>query len=174
MELVGTPQTAQSAVQPQTASYAEIPLTQGKVALVDDDDLERVLKHIWVASLQRGKWYAVGVVQSKLTYLHRFILDLNSSDPEIDHIDRNGLDCRRSNMRLATRSQQMANQKKQSDTSSRFKGVTWLNRNKKWMAQIKVDGKHRYLGSFVDEEDAARAYDKAAKEAWSEFARTNF
>jgi hypothetical protein len=157
-------------------SVRQIPLSQGKVALVSEEDYERVSEHIWSYTLQHGKEYGISnsVGLPRLTYLHRFILGLGPGDSEVDHINGNGLDCRRENMRLATRSQNMVNRDRPPNTTSQYRGVTWLIKNRKWMAQIKANGKRRYLGSFTDEEDAARAYDEAAREAFGDFARLNF
>jgi len=100
-------------------------------------------------------------------YLHHVI-----AGKKHDHINRNGLDNRRSNLRLATKSQNMANAVSRGG-SSRFKGVLWDKARSKWKAQ----GKHNYkiymLGRFDIEEDAARAYDAWAVKAFGEFARVN-
>lgn len=160
-------------VSPQIPSKWDIiPLTQGKVALVDSADVEKIIPHTWCASNQHGKWYAMATIDCHQVTLHRFILDFPSS--EVDHINGDGLDCRRSNMRLATRSQNCANRDRPRNCKSQYRGVTRLERNKKWMAQIKVNGKHKYLGSFTDEVEAAKVYDVAAREAFGDHARTNF
>lgn len=151
----------------------EIPLTQGYVALVDDQDYERVSQYNWYAAKIKGNIYAVssqgggeGAVR-----LHRFILGLSGSIPWIDHKNHNGLDCQRENLRLASPSQNQGNKRKQTSLScSRYKGVTWAKEQQKWKATIH----HTYLGYFESEEDAAKAYDKAAKEYFKEYAFTNF
>jgi len=158
-----------------TDNVREIPLTQGLVALVDAEDIDRVVQHTWCASFQHGKWYALGTVNGKLVYLHRFILRLGPGDPEVDHINDNGLDCRKENMRPATRSENSMNKRKWAGNySSKYKGVTWDKARRRWIAQIGIYGKHKFLGRFVNEEDAARAYDRAAIEAYGEFAVLNF
>jgi hypothetical protein len=90
---------------------------------------------------------------------------------EVDHRNHNGLDNRRSNLRLATGHQNQGNRRPQGG-SPRFKGV-YLSRSK-WVAQIRFGGSKRYLGRFTVEEDAARAYDAAARLIFGEFACTNF
>ena len=163
---------------PEKDPLKEIPLTQGKVALVDDEDYERLSAFNWFACFQRGRWYAMrrrGTFRGrqKNEYLHHRVL-AKRVGLDVDHIDRNGLDCRRSNLRYAPRWGNNANQRKQSGTSSKFKGVTWDAGCKKWRAQIKFGGRRRYLGVFVVETLAARAYDAEAKALFGEFARLNF
>lgn len=106
----------------------QIPLTQGKFAIVDDEDFERVNQFRWTAVKHEITWYAhrnthkdEGISQKKI-YLHRFIL-CPSSDIEVDHIDGDGLNCRRSNMRLATSSQNKMNRDRHGDNVSGYKGV---------------------------------------------------
>lgn len=147
----------------------EIPLTRGKVALVDDQDYERVAAYSWCAMpAPGGLWYALtahGIL------LHRFLLDA-PANKMVDHVDRNGLNCQRYNMRLATNAENQHNAKKRTDNTSGYRGV-WANKGK-WIASIKIEGKPCYLGRFNSPEEAARAYDAKARETRGEFARTNF
>jgi hypothetical protein len=103
--------------------------------------------------------------------LHRFILDAPSA-LEVDHINGNGLDCRRSNLRLATHKQNLRNQAAHSGTS-RYKGVSWNRQRNGWDAQICLNGKNRYLGRFRTEVEAAKAYNEGARLHFGEFARLN-
>lgn len=92
----------------------------------------------------------------------------------VDHINGDTLDNRRSNLRLCTVSGNNHNRMKSKNNTSGYKGVSWLKQNQKWRAYIKVNSKDKHLGCYLDKEDAARAYDKAAKEYFGEFARLNF
>jgi hypothetical protein len=88
------------------------------------------------------------------------------------YANRDGLDCRRENLRAATSTQNHANTTKRRNNSSGFKGVFWHRRLSKWFAQITCNGKQRHLGCFADKESAADAYARAARELFGEFART--
>jgi HNH endonuclease/AP2 domain len=93
-------------------------------------------------------------------------------DEEIDHKDRNRLNNQRDNLRSATRQEQVQNTTKRKNTASKYKGVSWWKN--KWKARIVINGKSIHLGYFDNEEDAARAYDRAAKRAFGEFMVLNF
>jgi len=157
----------------------EIGLTRGFVAFVDDEDYEKVNRHSWCA-IQGGGYRKKTYAQSnikvngiwKRVLMHRFILN-PLPDQLIDHEDGNGLNCVKSNLRIATRGQNQHNSGPRKGRSA-FKGVSWSKSANKWIAQICKDGKRRYLGLFVEEEDAAKAYDDAAKGLHGEFAKTNF
>lgn len=130
---------------------------------------------IKVGGRQKGSRY-VHVTVSVL--LHRLLLNA-PKESEVDHINGDGLDNRRSNLRLATRAQNAANtivRKRHSTKPSRFRGVHWAPRGLAgyWVAQIRIEGKFRHLGYCKDEEQAARLYDDAAFEAHGEFATLNF
>lgn len=150
----------------------EIHLSQGKVALIDDEDLPFIQAHSWTAIKRRNGWYAQTCLGSR-TYIlmHRLLIGTDAIG--VDHIDGDGLNNQRSNLRIADQTQNNANQRKRPGTSSRFKGVSWSEERQKWLAQIAVNGKRRNLGRFLDEEEAARTYDRAASLAFGEFARTN-
>lgn len=150
-----------------------------KYATIDRSDLpllDGVIR--WRAfKSARGPWYAVGWDQENRRHvlLHRLIAGCRSTAEQVDHISCDGWDNRRSNLRLATNQQNSFNARKTTKpTSSRFKGVYWSRRAKGWAAQIKVNGKAKFLGCHKVEEEAARVYDAAARQYFGEFARTNF
>jgi len=157
----------------------EVPLTQGKVALIDDEDAERVLAHKWCARWDKScrRWrairYASGKQKGRAAFLHRFIM--NAPDGiQVDHINQDPLDNRRSNLRFATNSQNCCNKGRHIDNASGFKGVWWNKRRGTFHAEIEHNGKRYHLGCFATAEVAARAYDVAALVLHGEFARINF
>lgn len=92
----------------------------------------------------------------------------------VDHINHNGLDNRKANLRIATFSENRRNSRKAKDTSSKYKGVSWHKNNKKWHAGININGRRKHLGSFDDEIQAAKAYDEVARKYHGEFSSLNF
>lgn len=93
---------------------------------------------------------------------------------QVDHINHNGLDNTKKNLRVVTNQQNQMNKRKRKNTSSKYKGVTWHKQHKKWYAQIVFNGKHFYLGLFNNQKHAAILYDKKAKELFKHHARLNF
>ncbi len=159
----------------------QIPLTQNKFALVDDEDYQELSLFKWCAVRRRTTWYAVRggsrdeSGKQKSFLMHRAILGLKKGDKlESDHRDHNGLNNRRSNLRLCTHSQNCMNRKLQKDVTSKYKGVCWNKKRNKWTAEIRKDGKKHYLGCFDSEIEAAKVYDKRATELFGEFAYLNF
>lgn len=154
----------------------------GRVVRVDDGDYEAVSRHRWfivgkpATATTRGSGpYAqanIGDETHRRTILmHCLIMGAKG----IDHIDHDGLNNQRSNLRLANQSQNAGNQRAQvGEKSSAYKGVMWSSRKRKWVAQIGPDGRSTHLGYFYSELEAAYAYDAAAREAFGEFASTNF
>lgn len=140
-------------------------------AIVDDEDYARVKYYRWYFRYSSG--LISGRVNGKHTTLGRCVLN-PPEGLEADHADMDVFNNLRSNLRIATRSQNMSNKEGRSWTSSEFKGVSWHAANKKWIAQIQIDKQKIYLGSFDNEIEAAQAYDTAAKEHHLEFAWLNF
>src|SRR5688572_10640416 len=156
----------------RTHTVHEIPLRDGFVALVDKADRELVAGFIWSLT---GLGYVMAHRSKFSLYLHRLIIGAGLEDV-VDHINGNPLDNRSCNLRLATRSQNSANRgadRRRLGTSSEYKGVSFHKDRQKWAAYIHFQGKTRALGRFSTEDDAARAYNKAALEVWGEFARLN-
>lgn len=161
--------------------FRRIPLTQGKYAIVDPDDYERLSRHKWYAMQCRNTCYAGRNSKTgkdgKRIYIkmHREVL----KPPQgfvVDHINRNGLDNRNANLRLATRAQNSLNRPyiKRPNSPSKYKGVTWHKAQRKWAVQICYNGIHKNVGYFHDEIEAGKAYDKAAKKHHKDFAVLNF
>jgi HNH endonuclease len=152
-------------------TWGEIELTKNKWAKVDLADLHLVLHDFWGCSSSCR--YARRA--SDKVPMHRIILGLPPGRiPEVDHRNGDGLDNRRSNLRIATPPENGPNQRPQRRaTSSRFKGVSWHDASHAWMAKITVRGDQRYLGCYQTEEEAALVYNTAARESFGEFARPN-
>jgi len=145
------------------------------VAIVDDEDAKLVLEYKWSARVLHHTTYAftnIVLPTSKRTIL--FMHNLIMGYIGVDHIDRNGLNNRKSNMRSATKAQNNMNRGVHGDNTSGFKGVAFSKRDKKWRARIQLKYRTIYLGVFTSKEGAALAYDKAAKELFGEFAVLNF
>jgi hypothetical protein len=158
-----------------TDGAVRVPLTPAGVALIDAADAERILCYRWhlhphgYAVRPRRAEDGPGPTQ---IYMHRVILDAPAGVP-VRRRNESRLDNRRANLRLATLSQSRAGARLRGDNTSGYRGVTWSARNGQWQAQIQVAGKRHFLGYFASKEDAARAYDEAAREAFGEFARLN-
>jgi hypothetical protein len=161
-------------------AFRRIPLTQGKLALVDPEDYDELSKYKWYAVQSPRGFYAarsVGTnrhgIGQKTVRMHQVIL----KSPEgkfIDHINHNGLDNRKSNLRFCTIQQNVWNMRKQlGNCTSKYKGVTWRKDIGKWQARIVCNRKVISIGFFDDEKAAAMAYDKKAKELFGEFAAPN-
>lgn len=142
----------------------KIKLTQDKFAIVDDADFERLNQQKWYANKAAGgHWYAIGwdSIKKKRIKMHRLIMNAPKS-LEIDHINGNGLDNRKANLRLCTRSENCFN--------TNCKGVSWHKRWKKWYARIMKNGKSYSLGYFLSERNAIKAYQAARKQLFGKFA----
>lgn len=152
----------------------EIVLSQGMVALVDDDDYEWLNSMKWHAHRDGHTCYARHAYWEngacKTVKMHRVIMGAPQGK-EIDHMNGNGLDNRKSNLRICSTAENQHNGRKWQQTSSRYKGVSrWKN---KWRARLKSAGKEIYLGTFDTEEEAAKAYDEGALRVFGPFAYVN-
>ena len=148
-------------------------LTRNKFAIVDDDKFEWLNQWKWCALKGVHTYYAVCYQGKNFVYMHRLILNAQKGQ-DTDHRNHNGLDNRIENIRLCTQSQNLANSRKRKNCSSKYKGVHYFKRARKWTAQIRFKQKQIHLGYFNSEIEAAKAYDKKAIKVFGEFARINF
>ena len=140
----------------------QIKLTQNKFALVDNEDYEALKIFAW-------SYHVKGYAQA-----NRMILNAPEG-LQVDHINGNGLDNRRCNLRLVTNAQNAMNRNKyEKNLSSKYKGVSWEKSRKKWRADIQLDVVRTWLGYFDNERHAALAYDLWAKDIYKEYSKTNF
>jgi hypothetical protein len=146
-----------------------IPLGDGVYTYVDAADYEWLSQWTW--HLQGG--YAVRWEKRRMIFMHREIMPAPKG-MIVDHKNRNKLDNTRVNLRACTASENARNRDKPRGMSSRFRGVSYRKDCGKWYARIRFEGRLIHLGSFSDEVEAARAYDRQAVELFGEFARLNF
>jgi hypothetical protein len=158
----------------------EIPLTQGKVTLVDDSDYERQSQWNWYVRLDsHGNWYAQRKVKRLgkwvIILMHREILGLGPGHiPEVDHINGDGLDNRRCNLRIASYNGNQHNRTAPYTNTSGYKGVSFNKRDGTWFARVSLNYKDIYLGSYRNILDAVHAADLGMFKYHGEFANTNF
>lgn len=154
----------------------EIPLTQGKFAIVDDEDYERLSQHKWFAMKDTNTFYVARYdTEFKMIQMHRELLGLKKYEKRIvDHINRNGLDNRKNNLRIVNISLNSYNKRMLSNNSSGYRGVSWSKPHQQWVSRIGYKGKSIFCGRFNDIKKAAMAYDNKAKEIWGNNAMLNF
>jgi hypothetical protein len=151
-------------------SIRRIPLGGGLFATVDAEDYERLSKYKWYAKRHGPTIYATCILRGRIRYMHRIVLRA-CKGCVVDHIDGNGLNNRRCNLRVCTHQQNQANRGPRGG-SSRFVGV---HRHKdKWLVGLRCRGKYYYLGLFDSEVEAAKARDRKAYELYGEYAYLNF
>ena len=154
-----------------------IALTQGKFAIVDDEDYEWLNQREWCEVRDHRTFYAMRTDRTsgkKINIrMHRAIMEPLSMF-EIDHINGNGLDNRKVNMRICTSLENHFNRRRRLDSKNKYKSIYWHKLKRKWQATISVNRKKHHLGYFEKEAEAAKAYDKAAREYFGEFANMNF
>jgi len=153
----------------------EIKLTQGMFAMIDDEDFERVNRFKWHAVKNYNTYYAsrnIRTIDGKSIkhYLHWYLTGMKM----IDHRDRDGLNCQKSNMRKCTDRQNSMNRGPKKNCSSKYKGVNFCKEKGKWRSKIQINGKPIHVGYFETENEAAKAYDLKAIELFGEFAYLNF
>lgn len=151
----------------------EIHLTKGKVAIVDDEDYERLMAiGKWYPLKMRSTYYAYRKIDGRTTYMHSLVLQKNDRKNKIDHKDGNGLNNQSENLRECTNAENLRHQKIRKNNTSGFKGVSPFR--SKWMAKIRIGNKHqKYIGTFDTAIKAAKAYNEAAIKYHGEFANLN-
>ena len=159
----------------------EIKLTQGKATLVDDADFEWLNQWNWTTSNVEDKHYAIrndykSKGRNNLVRMHRVIMGDRCKGLDVDHIDGDGLNNQRSNLRACTRAENLRNRRKPKMNKEKYMGIQTYKGKRKttYRAIIGHNGKVYHLGMFPTPEDAARKYDEKAREFFGEFARTNF
>ena len=149
----------------------EIGISSGRVVLIDDEDFDYVTTYRW-ALIKRGKLeHAYRKIGTKSIYLHRCLIDAPEGR-SVDHINGNGLDNRKCNLRLADKTQNGRNRGKNKNNKSGYKGVFWNTQASKWNAKIHVP-KQVHLGYYTTPEEAALAYNKGAIKYFGKFAKLN-
>lgn len=157
------------------SKFEEVMLSQGYVALIDEEDVQRLGHHNWLAKVtSHGAVYAYRLdSEGKIVFLHRDILMVGPNDSIVDHANGDTLDNRRVNLRLATSAQNAYNRRPVANCSSRFKGVRWVAERDKWRAEIHPNGTYKHLGYFTCERAAANAYNCEALRQYGKFAWLN-
>ena len=155
----------------------EIQLTQGKVALVDDDMYEYLNQWKWQVNKNGNKFYAITTLhingKCKTTFMHRLISNNKNTKMHTDHINGDGLDNRKINLRICTHSQNLMNRGPQANNKTGYKGVSYDKNLNKFRATISINGINKNLGSYINLIDAARTYNAAALKYYGEFAKLN-
>ena len=156
---------------------------------VDDEDYEELSKHEWNVHVAPHTCYVFREFKRKRILMHRFLLGLTDRKIQCDHIDHDGLNNQRYNLRTCSCNENQRNRRSRKNSTSKYLGVCFLNIKTKrklksgeekiyihkcYVAQIAINKKVKHIGTFQCEEDAAKAYDKAAKEIHGEFANLNF
>jgi hypothetical protein len=160
--------------------FRRIKLTLGKYAIVDPEDYYGINKHKWNAYRGYSSFYSKRKIYNRkngterTVYMHRLIMNAPKG-LVVDHINHNGLDNRKSNLRFATRAENNRYARKTKNKfRSDYKGVYYIKKVRRWRARITFEGKTRYVGQFKDEISAGKAYDRAAKKYFGDFACLNF
>lgn len=154
-----------------------IPLTQGKFAKVDDEDYDYLMQWKWQARKPSKECYSYygkrrRDKKTEHIYLHREIMKA-PKNRDVDHADGDGLNCQKYNLRICSETENARNRIKRNLASSKYKGVYWCKSRNRWRPSIMTLKRRVYFGRFINEDDAARAYNKKAIELFGEFANLN-
>lgn len=161
-------------------STIELELTQDQTCLIDAYDYDLVKEYRWFYNKPKNSnsGYVLTNIRidgkQKILKMHRLLMSFPDKSLDIDHINRNGCDNRRCNLRICTHQENQMNTSKQKNNKSNYKGVYFHKRDKKYISSIRFNKKLIHLGYFEDPIEAAKAYDKKAKELFKEFAVLNF
>jgi hypothetical protein len=136
--------------------------------MIDTEDYEKLAKYNWMC---HGR-YARRVEKGQTIHMHRLLMNCPNGF-EVDHINRNRLDNRKSNLRIVTRQQNMCNKASYAESSSKYKGVSWHSKDRLWHAQIRVNHKINFIGAYEKEEVAAAAYNYNAQIYFGTYAVLN-
>ena len=159
-----------------------LPLTKDKFALVDDDDYYWLSQWNWFAVEIKNTWYArrskkKGVLRSNEKYeiyLHRIVMRCSDIDFVIDHLDKNGLNNQKENLRMCTKSENNKHTSSHKNSSSQYLGVSYDKNRNKWSANLMNNGKRILFKRYNTEIEAAKAYDITAKTQFGVYANLNF
>lgn len=150
----------------------KIKLSQNKYATIDNKEFDFLNQFKWHAHKSRNTFYARTIKSGKTIIMHRLIMNANFSEI-IDHINGNGLDNQKKNLRLVSLNQNRQNSIKAKSNKSGYKGVSWYKNKSKWRVSMGHNGKFIHIGYFLNKKDAARAYNNAAIKYFGEFAKLN-
>lgn len=143
------------------------------MVLVDDEDYDWLNEYKWYISTHGYAITNIKINNKQIgTKMHRLIMN-EPKNMEIDHIDGNKLYNCKNNLRIVTHHQNRMNRKSYKNSTSKFKGVNWCKATNKWQSQIRFNNKKIFLGRFINEKDAAKAYNERAKELFKEYAYLN-
>jgi len=155
----------------------KIKLSQNLYAIVDDEDFDKLNLYKWSATKQHKTYYAIRAFKKTdgvrtTIRMHRSIMSAPET-MQVDHLNSNGLDNRKSNLRLCNNAENNRNRGKYITNTSGYKGVSWNKQHNKWRSQIFVDYKTVFLGYFQELKDAVQAYDEGAKKYHKNYAKLN-
>ncbi len=147
-----------------------IALTQGKTAKVDDADHARLSRFKWCAHKNGGRFYAVRRKDGRIAKLHREVIRETDPSRIVDHINHDGLDCRRQNLRVCSHQENIRNRAGQTRVSSSgIRGVSWDRTQNRWLSYITISGKRKTLGSFKSKFEAGKVSENARRRYFGAF-----